>query len=152
MCPWHRSNAWPSSVGSDDGDTWPESRPRWRVASPAAPRRAGPGSGGGTDNDEEEPCAGAFRITEESVRFPNGSVPEVRLRLGNTGDDPIEYDLNVIFEQATSTGIYAKSGRDTLSGKIIAGGSVVVTATADGLDARSTDRYDVEVSLACPSR
>ena len=112
----------------------------------------GSGVGGGTDNDEEEPCAGAFRITEESVRFPNGSVPEVRLRLGNTGDDPIEYDLNVIFEQATSTGIYAKSGRDTLSGKIIAGGSVVVTATADGLDARSTDRYDVEVSLACPSR
>ena len=106
----------------------------------------------GTDDDEGKPCVDAFRITEESVRFPNGSVPEVRLRLGNTGDDPIEYDLDVIFEQATSTGIYAKSGRDTLSGTIVAGGSVVVTATADGLDARSTDRYDVEVSLACPSR
>lgn len=110
------------------------------------------GRRGGTDDDEGKPCVDAFRITEESVRFPNGSVPEVRLRLGNTGDDPIEYDLDVIFEQATSTGIYAKSGRDTLSGTIVAGGSVVVTATADGLDARSTDRYDVEVSLACPSR
>lgn len=110
------------------------------------------GRRGGTDDDEGKPCVDAFRITEESVRFPNGSVPEVRLRLGNTGDGPIEYDLDVIFEQATSTGIYAKSGRDTLSGTIVAGGSVVVTATADGLDARSTDRYDVEVSLACPSR
>lgn len=110
------------------------------------------GRRGSTDDDEGKPCVDAFRITEESVRFPNGSVPEVRLRLGNTGDDPIEYDLDVIFEQATSTGIYAKSGRDTLSGTIVAGGSVVVTATADGLDARSTDRYDVEVSLACPSR
>ena len=110
------------------------------------------GRRGGTDDDEGKPCVDAFRITEESVRFPNGSVPEVRLRLSNTGDDPIEYDLDVIFEQATSTGIYAKSGRDTLSGTIVAGGSVVVTATADGLDARSTDRYDVEVSLACPSR
>jgi hypothetical protein len=113
----------------------------------------GSGVGGaGTDDDEGKPCVDAFRITEESVRFPNGSVPEVRLRLGNTGDGPIEYDLDVIFEQATSTGIYAKSGRDTLSGTIVAGRSVVVTATADGLDARSTDRYDVEVSLACPSR
>jgi hypothetical protein len=103
------------------------------------------------DTDEGAPCANAFRIAEESAQFREGSVPEIRLRLRNSANGPIEYELDVSFEQATSTGLYTKSGGDTLSGTLAAGTSAVVTASTDGRDAQHADRYDVDMSLVCPS-
>ncbi len=104
-------------------------------------------SGGGT----ESRCAGALEITEESARIGPGTVPEVRLRLRNAGDVPLEYELLVVFEQGTSIGIDARTGRDVLSGTLAPGETVVETATDDARDIRNTDQYELYPSVACDS-
>lgn len=110
----------------------------------------GDASDGSIDLSDDAPCADGFRITETAVDIQTGAVPRVRLRLDNTGETPIEYELVVIFQQGTSLGIEARTGRTTLSGTLEPGESVQRTATDDATDIRNTDTYDLSVSLSCP--
>jgi hypothetical protein len=61
-------------------------------------------------------CADGFEVTEQSARVGPGQVPEVWLRVRNDGTVTVDYELVVVFEQGTSLGIDARTGRDVLSG------------------------------------
>lgn len=100
---------------------------------------------------DDAPCADSFRVTEEATRIGPGTVPRVDIRLENTGEKPIDYELTVIFQQGTSLGIDARTGRNTLSGRLGPGETVRRTATDDARDIRNTDSYVLSVSLSCPS-
>ncbi len=96
-------------------------------------------------------CADDFGIFEESAQIELGSQPTVRLRLRNAGEVPIGYDITVIFEQGTSLGIPARTGRAELSGRVDAGETTVVSATDDASDVENTESYKLNVSLDCLS-
>ncbi|MBB6646100.1 hypothetical protein [Halobellus ruber] len=101
------------------------------------------------DFRSDAPCADDFEVVEEAARIELGSQPSVRLRFRNTGEVPIRYEVTVIFEQGTSLGIPARTGRDTLSGRLDPGETVVASATDDAADIENTEFYDVSVSLEC---
>jgi hypothetical protein len=110
--------------------------------------------GEGAPPTEEPPaCAEGVRISEASARIGDGRVPAVTLRVHNAGDAVVEYEVVVIFQQGTSLGIDARTGRDTLSGRVGPGETVTATATAtdDAQESRNTDDYELDVSLACSS-
>jgi hypothetical protein len=97
----------------------------------------------------DAPCADAVTVTEEAARIETGAVPEVRLRIHNTGDEPVTYELRVIFLQGTSLGIDSRTGRQTLSGTLAPGESRLVVATDDARDVRNTDAYELSLSVSC---
>lgn len=90
-------------------------------------------------------------MTEGATQIGPGTVPRVDVRLENTGEKPIDYELTVIFQQGTSLGIDARTGRSTLSGTLGPGETVRRTATDDARDIRNTDSYVLSLSLSCPS-
>jgi len=100
---------------------------------------------------DDAPCADNFRITDEATQIGLGTVPRVDIRLENTGEGPIDYELTAIFQQGTSLGIDARTGRSTLSGTLGPGETVHRTATDDARDIRNTDSYVLSVSLSCGS-
>jgi hypothetical protein len=97
----------------------------------------------------EAPCADAVAVTEEAARVVTGQRPEVRLRLRNTGDVPVAYEVRVVFLQGTSLGIDARTGRTTLDGTLGPGETTTRVATDDARDVRNTDTYELDVSVAC---
>ncbi|MFB6297789.1 MAG: hypothetical protein ABEH56_04640 [Salinirussus sp.] len=108
--------------------------------------------GGRTVEVRDAPsCAEGFTITETSATVGTGTVPEVRLRLRNEGDVPVRYDVLVVFEQGTSLGIDARTGRDSLTGTLEPAAEVVLTATDDATDIERTDNYEVSASVGCAS-
>lgn len=94
-------------------------------------------------------CADDFEIFEEAAQIELGSRPTVRLRLRNAGESPIGYDITVIFEQGTSLGIPARTGRAELSGALGPGETLVEAATDDASDVENTESYKLNVSLDC---
>ncbi|MFB6192298.1 MAG: hypothetical protein ABEI11_03135 [Haloarculaceae archaeon] len=108
------------------------------------------GAGTRTGDDDRPPCAAGFDVTVLDARIGKGTVPELRLRLRNDGESPVAYRLSVVFRQGTSLGIEARTGRDSLSGRLAAGESVEVTATDDAPDVRNTTDYRIDASVTCP--
>ncbi|MFB6117215.1 hypothetical protein [Halosegnis sp.] len=95
------------------------------------------------------PCADAFQVTEERAQLGKGVVPVVELQLANVGSTPIGYDLLVVFQQGTSLGIDARTGRAQFAGALGPDETRKVTATDDGKDAKNTQMYELEVELRC---
>jgi hypothetical protein len=109
-------------------------------------------AGGDTPTDgNRPPCADGFRVVEESARVESGTVPEVRLRLENAGDSTVAYEIRVIFQQSTSLGIEARTGRDSLSGTVSPGETLQRQATDDSYEIQNTDTYLLETSVRCPA-
>ena len=106
-------------------------------------------SDGGSGSGAGSACAETLDITEESIQIGPGNVPEVRLRLHNRGDLQLEYEVLVVFEQGTSLGIDARTGRDVLSGTLDPGETAQETATDDARDIRNTDQYELHPSVDC---
>ncbi|PSP94700.1 hypothetical protein BRC91_04840 [Halobacteriales archaeon QS_4_62_28] len=105
----------------------------------------------GLNDFDRPPCAEGFRITEAEVDIGNEQIPVVELALHNGGDVPVGYEIRVVFQQRTSLGKEARTGRDMLTGTIPPGETVMQTATDDATDIRSTTRYGLDVSLRCPT-
>jgi hypothetical protein len=106
-------------------------------------------SDGGSGKGAGSACADALEITEQSARIGPGTIPEVQLSLHNAGDVALEYEVLVVFQQGTSLGIDARTGRDVLAGTLDPGETVVETATDDARDVRNTDQYELRPSVAC---
>ena len=137
--------------------TWPERREFLRGlgiagAGVVAGCSTASGESGEKSREQTDPaCADQLDVVEESARLGPGTVPEVRLRLRNTGDAPLQYELLVVFQQGTSLGIDARTGRDRLSGALDPGETAVETATDDARDIRNTGQYELRPSVTCGS-
>lgn len=94
-------------------------------------------------------CASGFEITDRTIRIETGSIPEVALVLQNTGQEPIEYDIAVTFEQKTSLGLPEPTGKDRLTGSLQPDATETRTATDDAYEIENTDEYSLDVSLSC---
>ena len=94
-------------------------------------------------------CASGFEITDRTAFIQTGSVPEVELRVRNSGSEPVTYDITVTFEQKTSLGLAEPTGRARLTGTLQPGATEILAATDDAYEIENTDEYTLEVSLAC---
>jgi len=121
------------------------------VAGPLAGCSTAVGDSAGPDATNGPACANDVEVTEQSARVELGQVPEVEVRVRNTGSVTLDYELVVVFEQGTSLGIDARTGRDMLTGTLEPDEAVVETATDDASDVRNTDHYELSLSVTCRS-
>ena len=99
---------------------------------------------------DEPPCADGLRIREIAATVGGGTRPVVEFHVENQGSKPLRYELQVIFEQGTSSGIDARTGRSTVSGTLNPGETMTHQVSDDARDIRNTDSYAVNVAVTCP--
>jgi len=121
------------------------------LAGPLAGCSTAVGDNAGSDATDGPACADDVEVTEQSARIELGQTPEVQLRVQNTGSVTLDYELVVVFEQGTSLGIDARTGRDILTGTLEPDEAVLKTATDDASDVRNTDHYELSLSVTCRS-
>ena len=101
---------------------------------------------------DEPPCADDLQIRQIGATVGGGTRPVVEFRIKNQGSEPIKYELQVIFEQGTSLGIDARTGRSTVSGTLSAGETIIQQVSDDARDIQNTDSYTVNVAVTCPDK
>jgi hypothetical protein len=94
---------------------------------------------------DEPPCADDLQIKQIAATVGGEVHPVVELQVENQGSNPISYELQVIFEQGTSLGIDARTGRSTVT-ETVDGGEIITHQVSDNArDIKNTDSYIVNV-------